>query len=243
MPEGPSIVILKELVAPFTGKKVLAVSGNTTTPVDRAQGKKVIDFKSWGKHFLICFNNFSIRIHFLLFGTYRINEEKDSTPRLSLSFTNGTINFYACSVKILEEPLDEIYDWSADVMSDSWDAKAARQKLKKLPSLLACDALLNQDIFSGSGNIIKNEVLYRIGVHPLSKVGDLPPRKLTELIDETRNYSFDFLNWKKAYVLKKHWLVHTKKICVQCGGPIHKEYMGITRRRTFFCPVCQKKYG
>ncbi|MCH5685281.1 hypothetical protein LWM68_14115 [Niabella sp. W65] len=43
----------------------------------------------------------------------------------------------------------------------------------------------------------KNEVLYRIGVHPLSKVGDLPPRKLTELIDETRNYSFDFLNWKK----------------------------------------------
>ena len=72
----------------------------------------------------------------------------------------------------------------------------------------------------------------------MSKVVALPPRKLTELINEVRNYSFDFLEWKKAYVLKKHWLAHTKKICIRCKGPILKEYPGRTHRRTFFCPVC-----
>ncbi|WP_114789050.1 endonuclease [Niabella yanshanensis] len=242
MPEGPSIIILKELVTPFAGQKVIAVSGNSTLPIDRATGKKIIDFKSWGKHFLICFKDFSIRIHFLLFGSYRINEEKEGTPRLRLSFKNGFINFYACSVKIIEEPLDDTYDWSADVMSEDWDPKSARKKLKRAPAMLACDALLNQDIFSGSGNIIKNEVLYRTKIHPLSKIGSLPPQKLSELIDEVRNYSFDFLKWKKAYVLKKHWLAHTKKTCTRCKGPMQKEYLGTTRRRTFFCPVCQKLY-
>src|SRR4051812_43711799 len=142
MPEGPSIVILKELAAPFKGRKVLAVAGNSKVEKERAAGKTVTDFKSWGKHFLICFDDVTIRIHFMLFGSYRINEERSMKPRLSLTFDNGVFNFYACSVKILEGDLDKIYDWTADVMSDCWDAKAARAKLKAQPGMLACDALL-----------------------------------------------------------------------------------------------------
>ena len=80
-----------------------------------------------------------------------------------------------------------------------------------MPDTMVCDALLDQNVLSGVGNIIKNEVLYRIFLHPETLVGDIPPRKLTQLINESRNYSFDFLKWKKAYVLKKHWLAHTKK--------------------------------
>src|SRR5579864_4363151 len=121
MPEGPSIVILKELAAPFRLKKVLAVSGNAKADKERVLGETVMDFKSWGKHFLICFKDFTIKIHFLLFGSYRINEERNMEPRLSLRFKNGIINFYACSVKILEGNLDNIYDWSIDVLSDDWD--------------------------------------------------------------------------------------------------------------------------
>lgn len=242
MPEGPSIVILKELAAPFHGKKVLAVGGNSKVEKERALGEKVIEFRSWGKHFLICFPEFTIKIHFMLFGSYRINEERESTPRMSLKFRNGVINFYACSVKILEEPLDEIYDWTSDVMSDLWDPKAARKKLKQNGQMLVCDALLDQDIFAGSGNIIKNEVLFRIKVHPQSLVGALPARKLTELINEVRNYSFDFLVWKKAYVLRKHWLAHTKQICARCHIPLVKEHLGRLNRRTFFCSKCQVRY-
>src|SRR4051812_4579415 len=101
MPEGPSIVILKELAAPFKGQKVLAVSGNSKVEKERALGQRVVAFKSWGKHFLICFAGFTIKIHFMLFGSYRINEEREMEPRLSLKFKNGVLNFYACSVKIL----------------------------------------------------------------------------------------------------------------------------------------------
>jgi hypothetical protein len=41
-------------------------------------------------------------------------------------------------------------------------------------------------IFAGVGNIIKNEVLFRIRVHPLSTVGALPPAKLRELVANRR---------------------------------------------------------
>jgi endonuclease-8 len=142
----------------------------------------------------------------------------------------------------LEDRPDEIYDWSADVMNATWDPAKARKKLKAQPHRLACDVLLDQDIFAGVGNIIKNEVLYRIRLHPETEVQNIPPRKLTQLIKEARNYSFDFLEWKKAFVLKKHWLAHTRKTCLRCDLPLVKKYAGQTKRRTFFCENCQVKY-
>jgi len=51
MPEGPSIVILKEAVQQFSGHQVIAVSGNSKIDMDRIQGKTVTSFKSWGNIF------------------------------------------------------------------------------------------------------------------------------------------------------------------------------------------------
>ncbi|MEO9209620.1 MAG: DNA-formamidopyrimidine glycosylase family protein [Ginsengibacter sp.] len=243
MPEGPTIIILKEEVAQFIGKKIIKVEGNSKLDIQQLAGQKIIDFKSWGKHFLICFEHFTVRIHFMLFGSYRINEKKESVPRLSLIFQKGEINFYACSVKFIEEDLDEVYDWTSDVMSDKWNPKAAKEKLKEIPDALVCDTLLNQNIFTGVGNIIKNEVLFRTFIHPENRMGDLPLKKVNELIKEARNYSFDFLKWKKEYVLKKHWLAHTKTICPRCEIPLVKKYCGKTKRRTFFCNNCQVLYS
>ena len=242
MPEGPSIVILKESVAEFTGKEIIAVAGNSKEDISRMQGRKIEAFKSWGKHFLICFEGFTTKIHFLMFGSYRINERKESSPRLQLMFENGEINFYTCSVKFLEGDVNLHYDWAADVMNDNWNPRKAKKKLKEVPKMQVCDALLEQEIFSGVGNIIKNEVLYRVKVHPESSVGKITDAKMREIISEARVYSFDFLEWKKKYELKKHWLAHTKKTCSRCNLPIVKKYTGIKKRRSFFCENCQKLY-
>ncbi|WP_432708647.1 DNA-formamidopyrimidine glycosylase family protein [Pedobacter sp.] len=245
MPEGPSIVILKELLEPLKlkGQKVIAVAGNTSIEKDRMSGEPITAIKSWGKHFLLCFPDFSLRVHFLLFGTYRINERKETPVRLSLHFENAELNFYGCSLKIIEGDPDLVYDWSADVLSPTWDEHAAINKLKKQPKTLVCDALLDQDIFAGVGNIIKNEVLYRIYVHPSSQVGALPPDLLLQMVREARIYSYDFLRWKKEFTLKKHWLAHTKRTCLRCNLPMIKEYLGKTNRRTFFCNNCQQLYN
>ena len=244
MPEGPSIAILREEAQRFAGKRIVAVAGNTTIAKERLLDQRIVAIRSWGKHFLVELKTFSLRIHFLMFGSWRIDERKDgATPRLSLQFRDGELNVYTCSVRFIEEPLDDVYDWSADVLSDAWDAAAARRKLRAMPETLVCDALLDQNIFAGVGNIIKNEVLFRIRLHPLSKVGALPRRKLAQLVDEARRYSFDFLAWKKAFVLRKHWLAHTKRTCPRCAIPLSKAHLGATDRRSFWCERCQRRYG
>ena len=242
MPEGPSLIIAKEAASSFIGMKVTAADGNAKIDMSRMQGKKLLDIKTWGKHLLLCFDDFTIRVHFLLFGTYLINERKDAQLRLGLTFKNGEFNLYTAAVKMLEGDLNAQYDWKADVMNDDWDAAAAKEKLKAVPNKMVCDALLEQDIFSGVGNIIKNEVLYRIYVHPQSAVGKLPDDKLDEMIAEARNYSFDFLRWKQQDILKKNWLAHSKKTCKRCDLPFHKEYTGTKKRRSFFCTNCQILY-
>jgi len=242
MPEGPSLVILREAAAKFRGKTVREVAGNSSLDIARMRGRRVVAVRSWGKHFLLEFRGFSLRVHMLMFGSYAIDERKDKPERLSLRFDNGELNFYSSSLKYIEGPLDETYDWRADVLNDEWDPKLARRKLKAMPEILVTDALLDQRVFGGVGNIIKNEVLFRIKLHPLSKLGALPPRKLTALITQARQYSFDFLEWKKQFVLRKHWRVNTQGTCPDCGGPITRAYLGTTNRRTFFCENCQVKY-
>jgi endonuclease-8 len=243
MPEGPSIVILKEEAAAFEGQTIVHASGNSKIEKSQLTGKKIVALRTWGKHFLIELPDLTIRIHLLMFGTYRINQKKEAEPRLSLQFKNGELNFYTCSVQLIEGRLDDHYDWAADVMSDRWNAVAARKKLRSQPDMLVCDAMLDQTIFAGVGNIIKNEVLFRIRVHPLSNIGALPAPKLRALVEQAREYSFDFLKWKKVFVLKKHWLAHTKRICPRCNIPFSKGHLGKTKRRSFYCERCQKKYA
>ncbi|MBP0612915.1 endonuclease [Chryseobacterium sp. cx-311] len=244
MPEGPSILILKEKTEKFMGMKIISASGNAKIEMDKLPGLIFEEYKIFGKQSYLVVEPFTIRIHLLMFGSYSVDENSkpERQLRLHLKFENGDLYFYSCSVKLLDSAVLKEIDWNADVLSDDWKALKARKKLKAQPETLVCDALLDQNIFSGVGNIIKNEVLFRIGVHPESLVGKLPPKKLSALIFEARNYSFDFLRWKKEYVLKKNWLVHTKKICPKCGEPLSKNHLGITNRRSFYCEKDQKLY-
>jgi endonuclease-8 len=243
MPEGPTIVILREQVERFTGRRIVRAGGNARIDKARLTGRSVEAFRSWGKHFLIELPDHALRVHFLMFGSYTIDERKPREPRLSLEFPTGELNLYSCAIREIEADLDEVYDWSADVMSDAWNPRAASRKLRAMPDTLVCDALLDQQVFAGVGNIIKNEVLFRIRVHPLSTVGSLPPAKRRALVREARQYSFDFLAWKKAFVLRQHWLAHNKGTCVRCGGKLTRAYLGVTDRRTFFCERDQKLYA
>jgi endonuclease VIII len=243
MPEGPTIVLLREQVTRFEKREIQTATGNAKIDLSRLVGQKVTAFRSWGKHFLIELPQVAVRVHFLMFGSYTIDERKDREPRLRLGFLDGEINFYSCAVRLLEIPLSATYDWAGDVMSDQWDAAAARRKLRSMPGAFICDALLDQNVFAGVGNIIKNEVLFRVRVHPLSTVGAIPAARLRAVVEQARRYSFEFLEWRRTFVLRKHWQVHNKSVCPACGGKLTRAWLGTTDRRSFFCEICQTRYG
>lgn len=245
MPEGPLLVLWKEQTKSFIGKTITGIETTTKMDAQRMNGKTITGIKTWGKHFLICFDDFTLRTHFLMFGDLFINKRKppEKVVKLRMYFDDEELNFYACAMRLIDEPLDDVYDWSADLMNDQWNTKAALQKLKAIPQTLVCDALLDQTIFSGLGNIIKNEVLFRKKVHPQSETGRISAKLWNEIIKESILYCWQFYEWKKDNSLRKHWEAHRQKICPRDNIKFNKEYTGKLERQSFFCNECQVLYS
>lgn len=243
MPEGPTIVLMKEDLQKFVGEKVIEVSGSEIPEDHKIKGEILRDIKIFGKQTYLIFDTIIFKVHLMMFGSYSLYKRKDiDTLKLGLTFKHDGMYFYTCVVKVIDESYLKKIDWETDIMSNQWNPDKTEKTLKATPKMMICDALMNQDIFSGVGNIIKNEALFRVGIHPENLIGNLPPKKLKEIIAEARNYGFDFKKWKKANVLKKHFQIYHQKNCPICGEEIIKKDTGKSKRTSFFCKNDQKLY-
>ncbi|MFU8972951.1 DNA-formamidopyrimidine glycosylase family protein [Chryseobacterium wangxinyae] len=243
MPEGPTIVLMKEDLQKFVGEKVLEVIGSEIPENLDLKGEILKEIKTFGKQTYLIFDKIIFKVHLMMFGSYSLYERKDiDTLRLGLAFEDGGMYFYTCTIKVVDKSILEKINWEADIMSRKWNPEKTEETLKSQPKMMICDALMDQDIFSGVGNIIKNEALFRVGIHPESLVGNLTSKKLKDIIAEARNYGFDFKKWKKANVLKRHFQIYHKKLCPICGEEVIKKDTGKSRRTSFFCLRDQKLF-
>lgn len=243
--EGPALTLLKEEAESFIGLKITAAAGSSKIDMDLLIDQRLNKLQSCGKHFLMVLDNCTIRIHYLMFGNYYLNSQHpEKKAKLSLHFANGgEWNNYNCAVGILPETdMSRLYDFSTDIMDESWNAVEAERKLKQHPHMQVCDALMNQEIFAGVGNVIKNEVLFRIGVQPESELGALPAEKIAGLLTEARNYSYDFYLWRKEGTLRKKYYVYRRKHCPKCQTLLVKKFTGDLGRSSFYCSNHQHLY-
>src|SRR5512138_1731444 len=197
--EGPSLYLAARQLKPFQKKTVLSVSGNTKIDKERILHRKVKTIFAWGKHLVIQFDEFALRTHFLLFGAFEatLNDStltgdyhRSYTPRLQLDFENGNIKLFNCSVKFLQTKIAKAsYDFTIDIMSPKWDPDRAFDSISSKPDVEIADILLDQKIFAGVGNIIKNEVLWRVRIHLRTKVKKIEPSEIMKLIAETKKFS------------------------------------------------------
>jgi endonuclease-8 len=170
-------------------------------------------------------------------GDYR----RSGPPRLVLEFGNGAITIWSASLRFLEtSDARGEYDFTSDVLSDCWDPRAAIRKVRRHPTAQIADVLLDQSIFGGVGNIIKNEVLFRTGQSPFARVSTLPPLALRRIVADTRVFAFRFLELRREFALRKHLEIYGRSTCSRCGGKVIRRVHGTRERRSFFCVVCQR---
>ncbi|RYF95294.1 MAG: hypothetical protein EOO02_23250, partial [Chitinophagaceae bacterium] len=201
MPEGPSLLLLKNQLAPFKGKIVKKAGGYGPMPTAWIKGKKLTDILTWGKHLLFVFPNGTVRVHLGLFGDLLINERKKVNRSFYLEFAKGEINGYVVKATKLTKPYKEVYDWRTDIMSSEFDKAYVKTLLKDYADKTIADVLMDQQVFTGVGNIIRIESLYRAGIHPLSIVGKIPATQITKLLNEIVRYAkifYDQLSGKKV---------------------------------------------
>src|SRR6185369_5093319 len=212
--EGPSIQIAAEQLRPFVGRRVRRVEGNSRIGIERFRGKTVREIFAWGKHLVFQFDTFALRVHFMLWGTFAAtvrghsvtgDYRRSGPPRLVWDFTNGELTIWSASLKFIDSrDARRDYDFMADIMAAEWDPKAAFRKARALPREEIADVLLEQSIFAGVGNIIKNEVLFRTRTSPFKTVGRLSARTLRAIVADARVFSMRFLELRRTFELRKN---------------------------------------
>ena len=153
--------------------------------------------------------------------------------------------FHIVSAKLARTKLSRLS--KLDVCGDAsrFDATAVVALLAsdKMKGALISDAIMNQDVFPGVGNIIKNESLHQAGIDPRRLCSSLTTHQAGEMINliaRCRKYSMDWLRTGRAG--KKH--VYNKTDCQTCSRRISIQKVGGktgTRiaRVTFWCSFCQ----
>ncbi len=124
-------------------------------------------------------------------------------------------------------------------MSPDWNPQNALKNLKENGEEEVADVLLDQEIFAGVGNIIKNEVLSILKINPHTLIKNIKISKLKKLIIETHKFSHQFLKWRKVFKLRANLKVHRRGKCPHCGGKMIREKTGKRVRWSYYCPIDQ----
>jgi endonuclease-8 len=240
--EGPSLVVVSNALQIFIGQEILKAGGNAKFEKDVLVHQTIKEIYTFGKRLIIQLDTHALITHFLMYGSYRIDESRATlAPRLMLKTKKRTLYLYSCAIRCIRaHDLKPEIPFEFDIISPRWDIKKVVAKVKKFPTRTIDDILLDQEIFPGVGNIIKNEALFMSKLLPTRKVSSLSAQKLTELALNTREFSLHFVTWRQEYQLKKHLLIYRKKNCPTCGRPVLRKKTGKRDRWSFYCPVCQK---
>ena len=210
MPEGPTIVVFKKKLQKFEGKKVTESGGYNNLFAEEISGKKLVSIETYGKLLLLDFKDFLITVHFGLFGSFLINETKKVNASFSLFFGDEFINFYVVKIKKVEK--DHDFDQELNVFSKKYTLeKTKKLLLEKYADKKIGDVLLNQDVFPGLGNIIRNEVLFLSKIHPESTVEKIPSKKIKELLQIIKEFSQASVELIEQKIWKSSSSVYKKK--------------------------------
>lgn len=123
------------------------------------------------------------------------------------------------------------------------DDLAERLSRRRIP---VKQALLDQEIVAGLGNIYVDEALHRARIHPARPANSLSPAELAALhqtiawaLEQGIEQGGAKIVHQRAYPRDGFPAIHAREgeSCTTCGGTIVKTRVG--GRGTYFCPVCQ----
>ena len=181
-----------------------------------------------------------------------VNFEEIKGSKKKLVFNDqrrfGYIDFYQTS--ILKKHF-LIKNLGIDGLSKSLKHDFLKTKFSK-KTIFIKNALLDQKIICGIGNIYASEILFYSKINPLKKVNQLSKNEIDSLLFNinlvlskavlnggTTIKDFKQPNGKVGYFKQKLKVYGREKLkCYNCYGIIFK--LNINKRATYICPECQK---
>ena len=243
MPEGPSILFLRNKLTRYKNKIVSEASGYGEMDKSKIVKVKLLDIDTYGKNLLFVFKDFFVGVHLGLFGSMLINKRKKVNASFALHFAENEINFYVAKTKLYSGKPSDHFNFKTDILKPEFDADFVLKELnEKHAEQLIGDVLMDQNIFTGVGNIIRVEALYHAKIHPNSLIKAIPEKKLIFLLKMVVEYSQEFLDLMKTGNVKEEAFVYGKKTCPKDKTELVIAEMGKVKRKTYVCEKCQKLF-
>jgi endonuclease-8 len=253
MPEGDTVwhtaIVLREALA---GKALTRCDVRVPryATVDLT-GQRVDEVISRGKHLFIRVGDASIHSHLKMDGSWRvtrIDRPSRAGPRIRIILEAGDIRAVGVDLGVLEI-LDRRHDGNVvahlgpDLLGDDWDPRAAAANLVADPDRPLAEALLDQRVMAGVGNVYCNELCFVTGHRPATPVSKLsdPLRVVQRARDMlwlnrsrwNRTTTGDTRKGRELWVYGRAGLQ-----CRRCGTAIESDRSG--DRVAFWCPNCQR---
>lgn len=125
-----------------------------------------------------------------------------------------------------------------DILAPEFDAAAGVEALRRRAAQAATlgDALLDQTVIAGIGNIFKSEGCWEARLDPWRRLGELGDDELAAVSEATRELMRSAVEVGRA---PKRVYKRTGEPCPRCGARIRSRGQGDANRTTYWCPRCQ----
>lgn len=132
-----------------------------------------------------------------------------------------------------------------DLLDPQFDAAAAVARLRSRNGVPLGEAVMNQRLVAGIGNIYKSEVLFIMGFDPFSPVGCYSDEELAAMLSKARyllrrNSGGPNRTTRFGSDAGRMWVYgRSGQPCPKCGATIRLRRQGEAGRTTCWCPECQ----
>lgn len=233
-----------------------ALAGKTLTRCDirvpryatvDLRGQVVDEVLSRGKHLFIRVGEASIHSHLKMDGSWVIGSFRGAPHRIRIAL--GTADSVAYGVdlgilEVLERRLDQevVTHLGPDLLGPDWDPQLAKANLIADPDRELADALLDQRVMAGVGNVYANELCFVLGRAPDAAVGTLADplrmvQRARDMLWLNRNRPNRIItgNTRRG---QQFWVYgRAGEPCRRCGTLIERDDSG--DRIRYWCPSCQ----
>ncbi len=273
MPEGDTIFRAARTLNKALGGKVVTHFESVFPVLNRVDddtpiaGRTMIAVESRGKHLLMQLSGgLTLRTHMRMVGSWHIYRPGEAwqRPRSQLRVRIDTSDFVAVAFLVHEaewlregeEARSKLGSLGPDVLGPDFDPAAAVSRMREHPHEPICDVILDQRVLAGIGNVYKSELLFLVGVNPMTEAARVDANTLHELArlaerhlranvhdgagDGIVTYRGFRRTTGRSDPAERLWVYgRGGQPCRKCGTPIASSSIGRHVRKTYHCPRCQ----
>jgi endonuclease-8 len=218
--------------APHPRAAVLAIA-------PRLDGRRLEQVEAVGKNLLLTFEGgIVLRSHLGMRGRWHVREAGAArTGRPWLVLRGQHLEALLWNGSVLELGRERVDRLGPDVMADPPDLAGMLARLRAADQEREVgDALLDQRLVAGIGNMWRAEALFAARVSPWRRLRDLGDEDLTRIL---------LIAGDSMRAGRRERLVHRRAglPCRVCTSPIASRPQGDHARIAYWCPVCQAGTG